>query len=103
MLFITMAGGLAANLGTVLIIGLGLAYLHERHSAGVSSVGLVGAAGLLCVICAAVLVPVTFWIRGETAERNRSVRWLAWSLAAVLAASALLFLCVLVGVAAGVK
>jgi hypothetical protein len=103
MLFITIAGGLAANLGTVLIVGLGLAYLHQRHSAGISSPGLVGDTGLLCVICAVLFVPVIFWALHKTAERPRWVRWVAWSLAAVLAASALLFLCVLVGLAAGVK
>lgn len=102
-LVITVAGGLAANLGTVLIVGLGLAYLHQRHSNGISSTDLVGAVGLVAVICAAVFVPVIFWARRETAKGNRWVRWCAWTLAAVLAVSVLLFLCVLVGVAAGVK
>jgi hypothetical protein len=104
LLLITIMGGLAANLGTVLIVGLGLAYLHHQRSKGISSTALLGAAGLLAVICAAVFAPVIFWARRETAKRHRSwVRWSAWSLAAVLAASVLLFLCVLVGVAAGVK
>jgi len=65
-LVITIAGGLAANLGTVLIVGLGLAYLHHQRSKGVSAPAVVGAAGILAVISAAVLVPVIiFWIRGE--------------------------------------
>jgi hypothetical protein len=98
------AGGLAANLGTVLILGLGLAYLHERHSAGVSSAGLVGSVALLCTFFAAVFVPVMLWSQRVKAKKRRSVRWwLAWPLAAVLAASVLLFLVVLVGVAAGIK
>jgi hypothetical protein len=107
MLLVTILGGLAANLGTVLLVGLSLAYLHWRHSTGVSSSTLLGAGLILFVIGAAGFISVIFIIRRPEAKRvakeDRFLRWFLWSFTAMLVAFMLTFLLVLVGVAAGIK
>jgi hypothetical protein len=104
MLVITITGGLAANIGTVLTVGLGLAYLHWRHSQpNYSSIDVVTSALTFFVICTAGFAAVISWSRREKVKRHRPVGWLARPLAAVLATLMLVFLLVLVGVASGLN
>jgi uncharacterized membrane protein len=96
MLMITIAGGLAANVGTVLIVGLAIVVLHYVRSGPQAPGGpwaVIGVAFVLSGLGGA-------WLNAssQNPHRQRWVAGLVWTLPVVIVA----FL-VLVGLAAGVK
>ena len=103
-LLITITGGLAANIGTVLIVGLALACVRwlrsgppPRHIVVLSVAGICVIAGGLVVL--PLLIKAGPLLRAE-GRAGRATYWYVMALVAFVIFAALL---VLVGDAAGVK
>ena len=110
LLLITIAGGLAANIGTVLMVGASLAYIHWAQS-GPHPASVHQEVEQILLVAAIAYVPlVTYFIFLFWARKNPERSWVAQpgpkamrGGIAALALSSLMILLVLVGAAAGVK
>ena len=104
MLLITIAGGLAANIGTVLIVGLALAYLHWlRSGPPPHQVLLLSLAGIVISVAGSGVLIVLAKYGPQVWGEGNAVRFTLWWVTALVALLMFVSLLLLVGDAAGVK
>ena len=104
MLLITIAGGLAANVGTVLIVGLALAYLHLlRSGSGPHDIGALSVLELFASVGGFVVLVVLAKYGSVLRAEGRVGQATYWFVIALVAFVLFVSLLVLVGDAAGVK
>lgn len=96
-LIITIVGGLAANLGTVILVGAAIALAKLNRTPATTNSGIV--AGSLIVL----ITGLTLIVGGTLLRRRLDMLWSGWFLIAAGCLSGLIGVLTLIGVAAGVK